>query len=129
MSPFSKSQGISDGTFLWYISQDQVWSFVSCSILDLYKKEHLELSQLAIEVLLLFRTTYLCEETFSAMAAIKSKCGNRHQLESDLRVAVSTIQPRISHLVSNMQAHTSHWVSKVSYFYTLISFCGWDRRR
>jgi hypothetical protein len=91
MSPFYKSQGISDGTFLWCISQDQVWSFVSCWILDLYKIEHLELPQLATEVLLLFGTTYLCEKTFSAIAAIKAQYCNRLQLESDLRVAVSTI--------------------------------------
>jgi hypothetical protein len=80
MSPFYKSQGISDGTFLWYISQDQVWSFVFCWILDLYKKEHLELSQLATEVLLLFGTTYLCEKKNSSMVAIKSQYPIRHQL-------------------------------------------------
>jgi hypothetical protein len=72
------------------------------------KIEHLDLSQLATELLLLFGTTYLCEETFSVMAAIKSQYRNRLQLESDLRVAVSTTQPRMSHLVSNMRAHPSH---------------------
>jgi hypothetical protein len=60
------------------------------------KKEHLELSKLATEVVLLFGTTYLWEKTFSAIAAIKSKYRNRLQLESDLRVAVSTIQPKMS---------------------------------
>jgi hypothetical protein len=108
-----------DGTFLWYISQHRVWSFASSWILDLYKKEYLELSQLATEVLLLFGTTYLCEKTFSVMAAIKSKYRNRFQLESNLRVAVSTTQPKMSQLVSNMQAHPSHCVSTVSHFYTL----------
>jgi hypothetical protein len=121
-SPFYKSQGISDGTFLWYISQNQVWSFVSSWILDLYKKEHLELSQLATEVLLIFGMTYLCEKIFLAMAAIKSKYRNHFQLESDLRVAVSMIQSRMCQLVSNMQAHPSHWVSTVSNFYTLSVF-------
>jgi hypothetical protein len=72
------------------------------------------------KVLLIFGTTYLCEKTFSAMPAIKSQDRNHLQLESDLRVAVSTIQPRMSHLVSNMQAHPSHWVSTVSHFYTLF---------
>jgi hypothetical protein len=42
------------------------------------------------------------------MIAIKSKYRNRLQLESDLQVAVLTIQPRISRLVSNLQAHPSH---------------------
>jgi hypothetical protein len=64
-------------------------------------------------------TTYLCEKTFSAMAAIKSKNCNRLQLESDLWVAVSMIQPRMSHLVSNMQACPSHWVTTVSHFCSL----------
>jgi hypothetical protein len=53
------------------------------------------------------------------MTAIKSQYSNSLQLESDLRVAVSTIQPRKSHIVSNMQAHPSHWVSTDSHFYTL----------
>jgi hypothetical protein len=48
------------------------------------KTEYLELSQLATEMLLLFETTYLCEKTFLAMAAIKSKYCNHLQLESDL---------------------------------------------
>jgi hypothetical protein len=72
------------------------------------KNELLERSQLAAEVLLRFGTTYACEKTFPAMAVIKSQYRNRLQLESDLRVAVSTIQHRMSHLVSNMQAHPSH---------------------
>jgi hypothetical protein len=63
--------------------------------------------------------TYLCEKTFSPMEEIKLKYCNCLQLESDLRVAVSTIQLRMSHLVWNMQAHPSHWVSTVSHFYTL----------
>jgi hypothetical protein len=50
--------------FLWYIPQDQVRSFVSSWILGLYKKERLEHSQLATEVLLLFGTTYLCGKKF-----------------------------------------------------------------
>jgi hypothetical protein len=53
------------------------------------------------------------------MAAIKSQYRIRRQLESDLRVAVSTIQPRMSHLFSNMQAHPSHSVGTVSHFNTL----------
>jgi hypothetical protein len=59
---FKAKEGISDGTFLWYSSQNQVWKFVSSWILDLYKKEYLELSQLATEVLLIFETTYLYEK-------------------------------------------------------------------
>jgi hypothetical protein len=96
--------------------------FEALSLLEFWiyiKKEHLELSQLPTEVLLLFGMTYLCEKTFSAMAAIKSEYRNHLQLESNLQDAVSTIQPRMSHPVSNMQAHPFHWVSTVSHFYTL----------
>jgi hypothetical protein len=57
------------------------------------------------------------------MAVIKSKYRNRLKLENDLRVAVSTIQPRMSHLVSNMQAHPSRWISTASHFY-ILSFYG-----
>jgi hypothetical protein len=35
------------------------------------------------------------KKTFSAMAAIESKYRNSRQLETDLQVAVSTIQPRM----------------------------------
>jgi hypothetical protein len=54
------------------------------------------------------------------MAAIKSNYRYRLQLESDLRVAVSTIQPRMCHLVSNMQAHPSYCVSTVKSFCTSL---------
>jgi hypothetical protein len=59
------------------------------------------------------------EENFSAMTAFKSKYRKRFQLERGLRVAVSKIHPWMCHLVSNMQAHPSHWVSTVE----LISEC------
>jgi hypothetical protein len=47
------------------------------------------------------------------MTGIKSMYVNRLQLESGSRVAASTIRPRMSHLVSYMQAHPSHWVATV----------------
>jgi hypothetical protein len=78
ISHLYKSQGVFDGTFLWFISQDQVWSFISSEFWIYVKKEHLEHSQLATEVLLLFGTTYLCEKTFSTTGAIKSKYRNHH---------------------------------------------------
>jgi hypothetical protein len=71
--------------------------------------EYVELSQLAIDILLLSGATYPCEKTFSAMTAIKSKYCKCIHLKSGLRVAVSTIHHRMmSPPVSNMQAHPSH---------------------
>jgi hypothetical protein len=55
------------------------------------------------------------------MAAFKWKHCNSRELESDLRVAVLAIQPRMSHVFSNQQAHLSRWVSTISHFYTLSS--------
>jgi hypothetical protein len=54
------------------------------------------------------RHIYVKKKTFSAMAVIKSKYRNSFQLGSDLRLFLSTTQPRMSHLVSNMQAQPSH---------------------
>jgi hypothetical protein len=50
---------------------------------SIYIKENLKLLQQATEVLLLFGVTYLCEKTFSAIAAIKSKYRHHLQVESD----------------------------------------------
>jgi hypothetical protein len=96
--------------------------FEALSLIEFWiciKKEHLELSQVATEALLLLDQHICLKKTFLAMATIKLKYRNCLQLESDLRVVVSMIQPRISHLVSNMQAHPSHCVSTVSNCYTL----------
>ena len=56
-------------------------------------------SELALDQLLPFCTTYLCEEAFSKLTAIKSK--NRSSLETvedALRPAFSCIIPRMDHL-------------------------------
>jgi hypothetical protein len=58
-------------------------------------------------------------KTLPALTVITSKYRNHMQLQSVLRVAVSTIQPRTSRLVPNTQVHTSHWVSSVSHCYTI----------
>ena len=65
-------------------------------------------SSLAIKSLLTFPTTYLCESGFSAMIQMKNKYRARLYVESDLRVALSTTNPRIERLVGEMQAQPSH---------------------
>lgn len=72
------------------------------------RNEYPILSRKAVDLLLPFASTYLCESTFSAMASVKTKHRSRLQLEGDLRVAVSNIQPRLDLLSSQIQAHTSH---------------------
>ena len=88
---------------------------------DLYSEENLgdfwftmcksykKIAEPAIQALLLFPSTWLCESTFSVMLGIKSKY--RSQLktpEHDLRCAVANVSPRINELVAKKQVHPSH---------------------
>ena len=72
------------------------------------EKKYLQLSVAAMNILLPFGTTYLCEMTFSALSYIKNKYRSRLEVEDDLWVAVSHIKPRIGLLCSKHKAHTSH---------------------
>ena len=72
------------------------------------EKKYLQLSAAAMNILLPFGTTYLCEMTFSALSYIKNKYRSRLEVEDDLRVAVSHIKPRIGLLCSKHKAYTSH---------------------
>lgn len=60
------------------------------------------LSRKAIDKLLLFSTTYLCESAFSAMSIIKTKHRNRLDAENAMFLAVSTIEPNIKKLAKNV---------------------------
>uniref|UniRef100_A0A8C4T186 HAT C-terminal dimerisation domain-containing protein n=1 Tax=Erpetoichthys calabaricus TaxID=27687 RepID=A0A8C4T186_ERPCA len=62
----------------------------------------------AVKILLPFATTYLCETAFSAFTNMKSKCRSRLAVESDLRVSLSKVAPRIDSLCKSKQAHPSH---------------------
>lgn len=61
----------------------------------------------AIRYLVMFSTTYLCEQGFSSMLLIKNKQRNRLVCEDDLRLTLSKIEPRISELVKSMRAQKS----------------------
>ena len=54
----------------------------------------------ALEILIPFVTTYLCEQSFSMMVDIKTKKRNRLCCENDMRVALAKVKPRISEIVS-----------------------------
>ena len=71
-------------------------------------KEYPPTSKKAMLVLLPFASSYLCEIGFSAVATLKTKYRSRLNFESDLRVAVSDINPRFDKLCRKKQAHPSH---------------------
>jgi hypothetical protein len=75
-----------------------------CSVVDEYPL----LGNKALTVLLPFATTYLCEVSFSALANMKTKFRSRLNVENDLRVSLSQIEPRIELLCQQKQAHLSH---------------------
>jgi hypothetical protein len=80
---------------------------------SIYMKE--ELSQVATKVLVIFGVMYLCENHFQQWQQL-----NQNTITAfNLKVAYKLLYPRISHLVSNMQAHPSHWISTDCQFYTL----------
>ncbi|CAI6351558.1 unnamed protein product [Macrosiphum euphorbiae] len=58
--------------------------------------------------LMIFSTTYLCEKGFSAYVYTKNKYRNRLNIESDLRIQLSNIDPKIPDLVLKKQHHPSH---------------------
>ena len=72
------------------------------------KQEHPDLGQKALEQLLPFASTYLCEASFSAMTVIKTKQRNRLCLEKSLITAVASLPPRLTKILSEAQAQVSH---------------------
>jgi len=79
----------------------QFWSFI--------KTEYPIITEIAINILLPFSTTYLCELGFSALTNIKNK--KREPLlsvEQEMRVCLSSIPLKIALLCKQHQAHISH---------------------
>ena len=73
------------------------------------KREYPVISVKALNVLLQFSTSYLCEQAFSCLTIIKSKLRNRLlSVEEELRVCLSKIRPRISQIRREKQAQVSH---------------------
>jgi hypothetical protein len=62
-----------------------------------------------IKILLSFTTTYMCELGFSTLTAIKT--AERERLwgvDAEMRVALSSISPRLDLICSTKQAQASH---------------------
>lgn len=73
------------------------------------KSEYPTLSNAAMNILLPFASTYLCEAGFSALLYIKSKYRNRlSTVENDLRISLSNITPRFDDLCLRTQQQKSH---------------------
>jgi len=67
------------------------------------KNEYPNLHEIAVRFLLCFSITYLCETAFSAMTVFKTKQRNRLQLSDFLRLAITSIHPRINKLTDRKQ--------------------------
>lgn len=78
----------------------EFWSSVS--------HEYRSISTAALRVLLPFATSYLCETGFSAVAVIKNKYRSKINVEKEMRVVISKLEPRYEKLCSEKQAHPSH---------------------
>lgn len=63
-----------------------------------YLKVYPNIAEEALKLFLPFSSTFLCERAFSAVVAIKTKCRNKLDIASDLRCALSFIEPRIENL-------------------------------
>lgn len=83
------------------VGLEKFWIFV--------KGEYPNISKKALNVLLLFSTSYLCEFGFSALTNIKTKKRERiGNLEEEMRVALSHIRPDIVNISKTHQAQISH---------------------
>ncbi|XP_069051373.1 LOW QUALITY PROTEIN: zinc finger BED domain-containing protein 5-like [Lepisosteus oculatus] len=72
------------------------------------QSEYPALSLKAVQFLMPFATTYLCEKGFSVLTAIKTKYCSKMDAEPDLRLKLTALVPDIGRLCSTKQAHPSH---------------------
>ena len=84
--------------------------FHSCKLEFWVKMQHCypRIGIQALNILVPFPSTYLCESGFSALLTIKSKARNRLHVQSDISCALSTTSPDIEKLVAKKQGHPSH---------------------
>lgn len=72
------------------------------------REDYPVLSEKAIQFLLPFATTYLCEAGFSALKVLQSKHRARLEVESGMRLALTKMKPCYDNLCRSHQAHPSH---------------------
>lgn len=76
------------------------------------ENQYSELSKKAINKLLQFSTTYLCETAFSTLTLIKTKQRNRLDAGKATILAISGIEPRFKELskTGHERKHTFKWL-------------------
>jgi len=75
------------------------------------RNQYLELSEKAVKSLLPFGSSYLCEFGFSVLTEIKSKKRQWLQMmDTEMRVCLSNIKPRLSKIYSHKHAQISYWI-------------------
>lgn len=73
------------------------------------KEEYVSISKKALNILLQFSTSYLCELGFSTLTSIKcKKRGSLLDIDEEMRVCLSSIRPNIKEIAKTHQAHVSH---------------------
>ena len=75
-----------------------------CSMLQ----EYCELAKRALEALIPFPTTYLCEAAISALVSINTTFCNHLKVANGMRTVLSNINPRIDELVLKREEQKSH---------------------
>ena len=71
-------------------------------------QEYPEMAKRALEALIPFPMTYLCEAAMSALVKIKTTHRNCLRVANGMRIVLSNIIPRIDELVSKRQEQKSH---------------------
>ena len=92
-------------------SQAAKTKFSSSSLIEFWcsmLQEYPELAKRALEALILFPPTYLCEAAMSALVNIKTTYRNGLRAANEMRLALSNINPRIDELVSKRQEPRPH---------------------
>ncbi|XP_067933238.1 zinc finger BED domain-containing protein 5-like [Watersipora subatra] len=84
--------------------EDCVLSKFWCSLITSYPK----LSEVALKVLLIFPSSYKCEQEFSSLLYMKSKYRSRLNVDEDLSVSLSVTELKIKQITDAKQAQSSH---------------------
>ena len=92
-------------------SQAAKTKFSFFSLIEFWRsmlQEYSEVAKRALETLIPFPTTYLCEATMSALVNIKTTYRNGLRVAIDMRIDLCNINSRIDELVSKRQEQRSH---------------------
>ena len=73
------------------------------------RQEYPKILQQAVQIILIFSTTYLCESAFSSLSQIKTKSRSQvKSIKNERRVCLTFIPPRIKTFCAQKQARLSH---------------------